>query len=336
MLYSVMNSPVAIPEPLHVPDGFLSVPVAVAAWIVTAIFVLVAVRKASREFEERMVPLMGILAAFIFAAQAFNFPVAGGTSGHFLGGALAAILLGPWPALLVMTAVIALQALIFQDGGLLAMGANIFIMGIVTVWIGYFTYRALASLNRFMAAFVAGWLSMVMAAAVTAFLLAISSTSALGIVLPAMTVVHAVIGIGEGLITAAALALVQAALPGYFGQQVSSRQIETSTLVAGGVVGALLIGILAVFFASPSPDGLESVAEELGFLGSAQGPAYEVIPDYVTPGLANETAAAVLAIMLGTLLLFGVGFAVARLLRRRSQRLTEVPATVPASSTQQQ
>jgi cobalt/nickel transport system permease protein len=319
-----------------VPDGFLSVPVAVAAWIVTAIFVLVAVRKASREFEERMVPLMGILAAFIFAAQAFNFPVAGGTSGHFLGGALAAILLGPWPALLVMTAVIALQALIFQDGGLLAMGANIFIMGIVTVWIGYFTYRALASLNRFMAAFVAGWLSMVMAAAVTAFLLAISGTSALGIVLPAMTVVHAVIGIGEGLITAAALALVQAALPGYFGQQVSSRQIETSTLVAGGVVVALLIGILAVFFASPSPDGLESVAEELGFLGSAQGPAYEVIPDYVTPGLANETAAAVLAIMLGTLLLFGVGFAVARLLRRRSQRLTEVPATVPASSTQQQ
>jgi hypothetical protein len=102
------------------------------------------------------------------------------------------------------------------------------------------------------------------------------------------------------------------------------------------VVVALLIGILAVFFASPSPDGLESVAEELGFLGSAQGPAYEVIPDYVTPGLANETAAAVLAIMLGTLLLFGVGFAVARLLRRRSQRLTEVPATVPASSTQQQ
>jgi cobalt/nickel transport system permease protein len=335
MLYSVMNSPVAIPEPLHVPDGFLSVPVAVAAWIVTAIFVLVAVRKASREFEERMVPLMGILAAFIFAAQAFNFPVAGGTSGHFLGGALAAILLGPWPALLVMTAVIALQALIFQDGGLLAMGANIFIMGIVTVWVGYFTYRAFSGLHRFVAAFAAGWLSVVMAAIVTAFLLAISGTSALGIVRPAMAVVHAVIGIGEGLITAAALALVQAAMPGYFGQQAGGQKLETSTLVAGGVVVALLIGILAVFLASPSPDGLESVAEEVGFLGSAQGPAFEVIPDYVMPGLANETLAAVLAIVLGTLLLFGVGFAVARLLRRRSQRMAEVPATVAAPTSQQ-
>ena len=107
MLYSILRSPVASPEPLHIPDGFLSAPVAILAWIVTIAFIVVAVRRASREFDERMVPLMGILAAFIFAAQAFNFPVAGGTSGHFLGGALAAILLGPWPALLVMAAVIA-------------------------------------------------------------------------------------------------------------------------------------------------------------------------------------------------------------------------------------
>ncbi len=336
MLFSMLHAPVAIPEPLHIPDGFLSVPVALAAWIVTVLFVLVAVRKASREFEERMVPLMGILAAFIFAAQAFNFPVAGGTSGHFLGGALAAILLGPWPALLVMTAVIALQALVFQDGGLLAMGANIFIMGIVTVWVGYFAYRAFNGLNRFIAAFAAGWLSMVIAAIVTAFLLAISGTTALTIVLPAMAIVHAIIGVGEGLITAAAVALVYAALPGYFGEQGSSRTIETSTLVAGGVVVALLIGILAVFFASPNPDGLESVAEEVGFLGAAQGPAYEIIPDYVVPGLSNESIAGVLAIVLGTLLLFGVGFAIARLLRRRNQRPAEVPATVTAPSSRQQ
>ena len=134
MLYSILRSPVASPEPLHIPDGFLSAPVAILAWLVTIVFIVIAVRRASREFDERMVPLMGILAAFIFAAQAFNFPVAGGTSGHFLGGALAAILLGPWPALLVMTAVIGLQGLIFQDGGLLAMGANIFVMGIATVW----------------------------------------------------------------------------------------------------------------------------------------------------------------------------------------------------------
>ncbi len=167
MLYSILRSPVASPEPLHIPDGFLSAPVAILAWLVTIAFIVIAVRRASREFDERMVPLMGILAAFIFAAQAFNFPVAGGTSGHFLGGALAAILLGPWPALLVMTAVIGLQGLIFQDGGLLAMGANIFVMGIATVWTGYFVYQGLQRFNRFVAAFVAGWVSVVVAAVIT-------------------------------------------------------------------------------------------------------------------------------------------------------------------------
>ena len=164
MLYNILRSPAAAPQQLHIPDGFLSAPVAILAWIVTIAFIVVAVRRASREFDERLVPLMGVLAAFIFAAQAFNFPVAGGTSGHFLGGALAAILLGPWPALLVMAAVVGLQGLIFQDGGLLAMGANIFVMGIVTVWAGYFIYHALQRLNRYVAAFAAGWLSVVLAA----------------------------------------------------------------------------------------------------------------------------------------------------------------------------
>ena len=117
MLYSILPLPEFSPEALHIPDGFLSAPVAILAWLVTAAFIIVAIRKANQELDERLVPLMGVLAAFIFAAQAFNFPVAGGTSGHMLGGALAAILLGPWPALLVMTAVIAVQGLVFQDGG---------------------------------------------------------------------------------------------------------------------------------------------------------------------------------------------------------------------------
>ncbi len=292
MLYSILRSPVASPEPLHIPDGFLSAPVAILAWLVTIVFIVIAVRRASREFDERMVPLMGILAAFIFAAQAFNFPVAGGTSGHFLGGALAAILLGPWPALLVMTAVIGLQGLIFQDGGLLAMGANIFVMGIATVWTGYFVYQGLQRFNRFVAAFVAGWVSVVVAAVITAFLLALSGTAALGVVLTAMAGVHVFIGIGEGLITAAAVALVRAALPGMFGQQVTGRKTDSSTVIAGGVIVALVVGIMAVFFASPHPDGLERVAEDKGFLDAAQGPAFNVLPDYVVPGVPNETLAA--------------------------------------------
>lgn len=328
MLYSILRSPVASPEPLHIPDGFLSAPVAILAWLVTIVFIVIAVRRASREFDERMVPLMGILAAFIFAAQAFNFPVAGGTSGHFLGGALAAILLGPWPALLVMAAVIGLQGLIFQDGGLLAMGANIFVMGIATVWTGYFVYQGLQRFNRFAAAFVAGWVSVVVAAVITAFLLALSGTAALGVVLTAMAGVHVFIGIGEGLITAAAVGLVRAALPGMFGQQVTGRKTDTSTVIAGGVIVALVVGIMAVFFASPHPDGLERVAEDKGFLDAAQGPAFNVLPDYVVPGIPNETLAALIAVILGTLLLFAVGYGIARLLRRRNQRLAEVPATV--------
>ena len=328
MLYSILRSPVASPEPLHIPDGFLSAPVAILAWLVTIVFIVIAVRRASREFDERMVPLMGILAAFIFAAQAFNFPVAGGTSGHFLGGALAAILLGPWPALLVMAAVIGLQGLIFQDGGLLAMGANIFVMGIATVWTGYFVYQGLQRFNRFVAAFVAGWVSVVVAAVITAFLLALSGTAALGVVLTAMAGVHVFIGIGEGLITAAAVGLVRAALPGMFGQQVTGRKTDSSTVIAGGVIVALVVGIMAVFFASPHPDGLERVAEDKGFLDAAQGPAFNVLPDYVVPGIPNETLAALIAVILGTLLLFAVGYGIARLLRRRSQRLAEVPATV--------
>ena len=329
MLYSILRSPVASPEAMHIPDGFLSAPVAILAWIVTIAFIVIAVRRASREFDERMVPLMGILAAFIFAAQAFNFPVLGGTSGHFLGGALAAILLGPWPALLVMASVIGLQGLIFQDGGLLAMGANIFVMGIVTVWVGYFTYQVLIRFNRYVAAFVAGWLSVVVASIVCAFLLAVSGTAALGVVLPAMAGVHVFIGIGEGLITAAAVALVRAALPGMFGQQVTGRKTDNGTIIAGGVVVALIVGILAVFFASPHPDGLEKVAENKGFLNAAQGPLFKIIPDYSVPGVANSALAGIIAIVLGTLLLAAVGYGIARALSRRRQRsLVEAPVEV--------
>lgn len=323
MVFSEFRAPLAAPDALHIPDGFLTAAVAIAMWAITAVFVVLAIRRASRDFDERMVPLMGVLAAFIFAAQAFNFPVAGGTSGHFLGGALAAILLGPWAGLLIMTAVIALQALIFQDGGLLAMGANIFVMGIVTVWIGYFTFQALARLNRFVAAFAAGWLSVFAAAVVTAFLLALSGTVSLGIVLTAMAIVHAFIGVGEGLITAGAVALVVASLPGMFGQQVSGRKTDRGTLVAGGIVLALIVGVLAAFFASPSPDGLERVAEDSGFLSAAQGPAFQIAPDYVLPGVTSQALASVLAILLGTLLVFAVGYGIARSLQRRSRRLEQ-------------
>jgi len=161
------------PEPLHIPDGFLSLPVAIVGWILALIFIAIAIRQTRNQLGERQVPLMGILAAFIFAAQVINFPVAGGTSGHLLGGALAAIVVGPWAATLIMSAVIGVQALLFQDGGLLVMGWNIVNMGVITAFTGYAVYTLLLRIigqsrgTRIGAAFAAGWFSVQIAAMAT-------------------------------------------------------------------------------------------------------------------------------------------------------------------------
>lgn len=124
------------PIPMHIPDGFLSLSVSIICWAITASVVGAAISKTNKALGEKQIPLMGVMAAFIFAAQMINFPVAGGTSGHLLGGALAAIVLGPWAGMLVMTSVIAVQALLFQDGGLVVMGANILNMGLATAAVG--------------------------------------------------------------------------------------------------------------------------------------------------------------------------------------------------------
>ena len=201
---------------LHIPDGFVSAPVAGVGFALSGVAIAVAVRATNRDLGERMVPLMGVMAAFIFAAQMMNFPVAGGTSGHMVGGALAAILLGPWAAIIVMTSVVGLQALLFQDGGLAALGDNVFNMGVVAVLVGYGVYWAFGRFAdigpwvRLAGAFAAAWLSVQLAALVTTFELALSGTSPLSVALPAMMGVHALIGIGEGLITVAAVAFVLA------------------------------------------------------------------------------------------------------------------------------
>src|SRR3972149_10980290 len=129
------------PVPIHIPDGFLTPLVSAIGWLLAALSITVAIRQTRRHLGERQIPLMGVLAAFIFAAQAINFPVGAGTSGHLLGGALAAIVVGPWAATLIMTAVIAVQGLIFQDGGLLVMGWNIVNMGVLSALTGYVCYR---------------------------------------------------------------------------------------------------------------------------------------------------------------------------------------------------
>jgi cobalt/nickel transport system permease protein len=206
-------------DQLHIPDGFVSAPVAIAGYIATGLILAVAIRQTNRNLGEKAAPLMGVIAAFIFAAQMINFPVAGGTSGHLLGGTLAAIFLGPWAAIIAMASVVSVQALVFQDGGLAALGVNVFNMGIVTALLGYAIYKAgIAALSKTQAmrigsAFAAAWVSVMAAATLTSVQLALSDTSALDVALPAMLGVHALIGIGEGLITAAAVAFVASAQP---------------------------------------------------------------------------------------------------------------------------
>ena len=139
------------PIPMHIPDGFLSLIVSIICWAITASVVGAAISKTNKALGEKQIPLMGVMAAFIFAAQMINFPVAGGTSGHLLGGALAAIVLGPWAGMLVMTSVIAVQALLFQDGGLVVMGANILNMGLATAAVGYGLYRSMAGRSPYRA-----------------------------------------------------------------------------------------------------------------------------------------------------------------------------------------
>jgi cobalt/nickel transport system permease protein len=210
---------ITLPIAMHAPDGFLTVPVALAMWVASIAVLAVAVRRTEGTLDGPQIVLMGVLAAFIFAAQMFNFQVLGGTSGHLLGGVLAAVLLGPWAGTLVMACVVAVQALVFQDGGLVVMGANIFNMGVIGTLGGYAVYRTLCRLfggedrGRLPAAGIAAWVSVVAGATAMALELAVSGTTPLEITLPAMVGVHAVIGVGEALITMAALAFIAATRP---------------------------------------------------------------------------------------------------------------------------
>jgi cobalt/nickel transport system permease protein len=204
---------------MHIPDGFLDAEVAAAAAVAAAGAVAYGLRRADRTLDERAVPLLGVTGAFVFAAQMLNFPVAGGTSGHFLGAALAAVLLGPWVACLVLAVVLGLQAFVFADGGITALGANVLNMGVIG---GLGAGLVIAAGRRVLpathAAFtglvgIAAWLAVMAGAAATALELAASGTVPLGTVMPAMLGVHALIGVGEAVVTAAAVSAVLASRP---------------------------------------------------------------------------------------------------------------------------
>lgn len=300
---------------MHIPDGFLSLPISAVAWLLTIVGLYLAIGKAQKDIDERLIPLAGIIAAFIFAAQMINFPVAGGTSGHAIGATLAAIVLGPWLGILAMTAVVVTQAIIYQDGGLLVMGANILVMGLVPAFVGYGLYQLGSGRSRtaqLVIAGIAAWLSVVVASFIVALLLGFSGTSPFSVVIPAMLGIHVLIGLGEALITVAALNFVMQTRP---------QTLKQSAALGGRgwVVVGLAIPLIVVLFAplaSAFPDGLEWVAGEKGFLATAQEAPYTLLPDYTIPFLGETSISTIVAGAVGVLIVAAIMTAAARSLRK--------------------
>lgn len=308
---------------MHIPDGFVDVKTAATAAALAATGLGVALRQANRELPPRQVPMLGLGAAFVFAAQMVNFPVAGGTSGHLIGGALIAALLGLPAAVIVMTTVLLAQCLLFADGGVAALGANVFNMAVVAPAAGLAVYRAVARVlpglrGRVAAMAFAGWCSTVASALACAGQLAWSGTVGWSVALPAMTGIHMLIGLGEGAISALAFAAVARARPELAG---------VPTTDAGGGRGFVRYGVLATLgvvlfaapFACPWPDGLEVVAARLGFDHAAHAAATAPMADYVFPWIGNETLATALAGVVGALVVFGLAVLVSRMVVRGAE-----------------
>jgi cobalt/nickel transport system permease protein len=192
---------------MHIPDGFLDLPVLAGCFALAAGAIAFSAWKLDGDLDDTRVPLLGVVAAGVFAAQMLNWPIPGGTSAHFVGGAFAAILLGPYLGCLAMAAVVGVQAFVFGDGGVLALGANLLNMAVVDVFVGYGLFRALAGVDESLAAFVAGWGAITASAAAVGIQAGLSSTFAydLGTTLTVMTVGHAVLGLVEGAITVAVI-----------------------------------------------------------------------------------------------------------------------------------
>jgi len=228
--------------------------------------------------------------------------------------------------MLVITCVVSIQALIFQDGGLLVLGANIFNMAIIGVTVAYMVYRSVQILAKgkswgiFAGGFLAAWLSIEVAALATALELVLSGTSPANIAIPAMGGIHALIGIGEGLITVGALVFIYATRRDLLKTGESAPTHGKLVWVIGLAI-AIMLAIVSPL-ASSHPDGLEWVAEQKGFLDTAQGPLYEIIPDYLVPGVSNSALATILAGLIGVLIVFVVALAIARS-RRTTTSLKE-------------
>ncbi|MGZ5384519.1 MAG: energy-coupling factor ABC transporter permease [Acidimicrobiia bacterium] len=322
---------------MHIPDGFINGATSLGAGLVAAGGVGVALRRGGQVLKDRQIPLAGLVAAFVFALQMLNFPVAAGTSGHLLGGALAAILLGPWMGVVVLSVVVIVQALLFADGGVSALGLNIINMGLLAVLVGWGAFRLLMAVLPKRTASVVGasigaaWFSVVVSSLgfVVAYALGGSGQAPIGTVLGAMSGVHSLIGIGEGLITGAIIVAVLGVRPDLvYGAQkyalVDSRRLMPGRTAIGGFVAVgLAVALGLVIFVAPlansNPDGLERVAQDQGFIATAEdSPAADSpLADYGVAGLEDDRTGTAVAGIIGTVLVFAAGTGVLMVVRRR-------------------
>ncbi|MEW2121129.1 energy-coupling factor ABC transporter permease [Streptomyces sp. NPDC005474] len=350
---------------MHVPDGFINAPVSVAAGVVAAGAVAVSLRGARRELDERIAPLAGLVAAFIFAVQMLNFPVAAGTSGHLLGGALAAILVGPYTGVLCVSVVLLMQGILFADGGLTALGVNITVMAVVTTVVGYAVFRGLVKVlprkrrSVTVSAFVAAALSVPAAALVFTLVYAIGGTTdvPIGRVLTAMVGVHVLIGLGEAAITAFTVGAVIAVRPDLVHGARGLRQKlqlrvggelvdatpepqltpapahRTRTVWLTGLAASLVLAGGVSFYASASPDGLEKVAADKGIDAKAEAHAAADSPlaDYGVQGITDGRLSGGLAGVIGVGATIAAGTGVFWAVRRRRTD-EDSPAVTPGAS----
>ena len=307
---------------MHIPDGFLDGKVIGATAALSLAGVGVAVRQVRLGLPARRVPLLGLSAAFLFTAQMLNFPVAGGTSGHLIGGVLVAALLGPAAGVVVLTTVLIVQSVVFGDGGVTALGANVFNMALTGTLCGWAIYRGVRRVVPGLRGQVAGvafggWCSAVLASLACAGELAGSSAVPWLTAVVAMTGVHMLIGLGEGLISALVFLAIARARP----DLVSAAQEGTAAsrvgmLVGSGLVVSLGLAAFVAPFACPWPDGLEKVAARLGFEHKSADILKAPLANYVFPGCQSPVLATAIAGVVGALVVFGLALLLSRALVR--------------------
>ena len=297
---------------MHIPDGFLSTPVWGALNAISLPAIGLAARRIGRTTSDVHAPMMGILGAFVFAAQMINVPIAAGTSAHLLGGALLSATLGPAAAMIAMTAVLVVQALVFQDGGLLALGANIFNLAIIGVICGYVPWSLLGGRWPSLAAFLGGACSVAVSGALAMVELIASGVPVSNAVWMMALGLFTVSAALEGLITAAVVRALMRRNP-----DLLRRPRQKSPLRILAVVSILIAG-LGFTVASAYPDSLEKMAESLRIDGQEAITMSAPMPDYTLPGVKSEHLAQASAGLIGLALVFSVCAGAARLLRRSS------------------